>query len=76
MCLERFTVIQSIPRKTTLSYTQKCIKMILNSLENSTLTNTMNKKETCLSQSPEQNILFIFCHITTRVKIKLAKIKL
>jgi len=50
--------------------------MILNSLENSTLTNTMNKKETCLSQSPEQNILFIFCHIKTRVKIKLAKIKL
>ena len=34
-------------------YTQQ---MILNSLEYSSLTNTTHRKETCLSQSPEQTI--------------------
>ena len=47
------------------SYTQK---YILNSLEYSSLTDTTHRKETCLSQSPEQTIVFIFHHETTSIK--------
>ena len=37
----------------------------INFLEYSSLTNTMHRKETCLSQAPEQTVVFIFGHVTT-----------
>ena len=50
-----------MPRKTTRIHK----KMILNSLEYSSQTNTTHRKETCLSQATKQTIVFIFRHVTT-----------
>jgi len=52
-----FREIYGDPAHTKNSYTQK---LILNSLEYSSLTNTTHRKETGLSRTPEQNFVFYF----------------
>ena len=48
-------------------------KRMTHEMQMNTLKKTMHRKETCLSQAPEQIIALFFRHIT---KIKLTKIKL